>query len=136
MNVTNINAHARVSVTAETTASKVLPIIESEPIEVRVFYVDDTKCLNNGTKKFETCTDGSDGNYENELISTSLLEHTGSNEEDGTITWTNKAHPVALMIGKHQHIGVRFALAGQSRRPRWSCQRRHLRLHPQIRRML
>ncbi len=113
LNVPDINAHARVSIKAETTASKVEPIIESEPEEVRVFYVNDTSCLNAGTKKYETCPDGSDGKYENELLATGLLSNVGSNEESGTIKWTDEKSTVPLKIGKVAHIGVRYALAGK-----------------------
>jgi hypothetical protein len=115
-NVPYINTHARVSITAETTASKVEPIIESEPVEARVFYVNDTSCLKGS--KYEPCADGSSGNYENEMLATGLLENAGPNEENGTISWTDerntKAAPlVPLTIGKVQHIGVRYAVAGK-----------------------
>jgi Flp pilus assembly protein TadG len=96
-----INAHARVSIVKEKYATAVEPIIESEPEEVRVFYVNDEP-------------DGSDSTYTNdEMLATGLLKDIGSNEEKGTIKWTDASSPVALKVNK-PHIGVRIALAGKA----------------------
>jgi hypothetical protein len=104
-----INAHARVSVTAETSASKVEPLIESEPRAVRVFYVNDTHCLSG--KTYVNCPDGNNGDYENEVLATGLLTRVGANEENGTVSWSDESKPVMLTVNKVEHIGVRYALA-------------------------
>jgi hypothetical protein len=98
--VPNINAHARVSIVKEKFATAVEPIIESEPVEVRVFYVNDSP-------------DGSDSNYNDETLATGLLTNIGSSEEKGTIKFTDKEAPLPVKINK-PHIGVRVALAGQT----------------------
>ncbi|HEV2982032.1 MAG TPA: pilus assembly protein TadG-related protein [Solirubrobacteraceae bacterium] len=101
-NVKNINAHARVAIRRETQATKVEPLIESEPIEVRVFYVNDTP---------EGCE--SEECYEHDpLLATGLLTNIGSNEEKGTIKWTDTAAPVPVKIST-PHVGVRIALSGK-----------------------
>jgi Flp pilus assembly protein TadG len=100
LDVPRINAHARVSIVKQQFATAVEPIIESEPIEARVFYVNDSP-------------DGSDSNYNDELLATGLLTNIGSNEEKGTIKWTDSSAPVAVKVNK-PHIGVRIALAGKA----------------------
>ncbi len=119
-NVKDINVHARVAVRAETTATKVLPLIESEPVEARVFYVDDTRCLNSG----ENVPDVRRRHRQQ------LRKRTARNSQKRTGHGAARTHGLKRRrrndhldeqetnrwnscIGKHQHIGVRFALAGQ-----------------------
>ncbi len=99
LDVPRINAHARVSIVQQKFATAVEPVIESEPKEVRVFYVNDNP-------------DGSDSSYNDELLATGLLTNIGSNEEKGTIKWTDASAPVGVNVTK-PHIGVRIALAGK-----------------------
>jgi hypothetical protein len=113
LNVPRINAHARVSIIKQQYATAVLPIIESEPVEARVLYVNDETCLNNSTKKYDPCADGTRSNYEQETLATGPLTNVGSNEEKGTIKWSSKSAPVAVTIAKVKHIGVRIAVAGK-----------------------
>jgi hypothetical protein len=118
--VPNINAHARVSIVQQRFATAVEPIIESQPIEARVFYVNDERCLSGG--KYEKCADGTKSNYEQEQLATGRLEipsEEPTNEERGTVIWTDRctkaecaAKPVALKITA-PHIGVRIAVAGK-----------------------
>jgi Flp pilus assembly protein TadG len=110
-NVPYVNAHARVSIVQQKYASAVEPLIESEPVEARVFYVNDERC-ENSKKEFVTCADGTTTNYEQQQLATGLLTNVGSNEEKGTIKWTNASAPVPLNITA-PHIGVRVALAGK-----------------------
>jgi Putative Flp pilus-assembly TadE/G-like len=99
LNVPDVNAHARVSIRAESIATAVEPIIESQPIEARVFFVEDEP-------------DGNDSNYNNKLIATALMTEPKRNEAKGTVVWSNASTPASVKITA-AHIGVRIALAGK-----------------------
>jgi hypothetical protein len=127
-NVPYINAHARISIVQQKFATAVLPIIQSEPVEARAFFVNDSTCLKgekNGKKEYEACPDGSHGSaqskkYEQEELASTELHNIGPNEERGTITWSTQipgnaagSTPAAVNI-KVPHIGVRVAVAGKA----------------------
>lgn len=99
IDVPYINAHARISIKAEQETSAVEPLIESEPREARVLFVNDEP-------------DGDDGDYEDEVLATALMKEVGANQQRGTVIWSNSAAPAALKV-QHPHMGVRIALAGQ-----------------------
>lgn len=98
-----INAHARVSIVKPQYATAVEPLIESEPVEARVFFVNDSP---DGCHS-QACYNST------AVLATGLLTNIGSNEEKGTIKWSDQSTPVAVNITA-KHIGVRIALAGKA----------------------
>lgn len=98
--VKDIDAHARVSVLKESEATGVLPITESQPVEGRVYFVNDDAAD-------ET---GGDKNYEDEVLATAPLKHSEASGKGGVL-WTFAPASVSI---KAAHIGVRIALSGKA----------------------
>jgi hypothetical protein len=105
LNVPDINAHARVSIVSQTKATAVLPAIESEPVEGRVYFVNDETDENN---REQDKLEGS------EVIASAPLTkgEATSVAGEGRVKWSNTI-PAAVNIGTHAHIGVRIAFAGK-----------------------
>jgi len=102
LNVRYINAHARVSVKAESEASAVEPVVESEPEAGRAYILNDGE----DKKAAEAKT------MENAEVMKSLpLTRVGPSGKGGVI-WGSAA-PVKLAV-TNQHIGLRVALAGNT----------------------
>lgn len=87
-----INAHARIEIRQETTATKVEPlaVAETAPLEAAAYFVDE------------------DNN--NAILKKAVLSNLGPNSE-GQDVWSNPSAPLELAIN-HPHIGVVIALSG------------------------
>jgi Flp pilus assembly protein TadG len=86
-----INAHARIEILQQTTATKVEPlsVAETAPVAAAAYFVDeDTKTI----------------------LKKTVLSKVGANGE-GQDVWSNPAAPLELAI-THPHIGVVIALSG------------------------
>jgi Putative Flp pilus-assembly TadE/G-like len=108
LNVPFINAHARVSVVTQSTATGVEPVVQSEPEAGRVYFLND---------KEDKETDKRANMEAAEVIPTATglatapLESLGPSGKGGVIWATAK--PVKLPI-TDRHIGIRVALAGNT----------------------
>jgi len=87
-----INAHARVEILQQNTATKVEPlsVAEPAPVAAAAYFVDEDN--------------------KNAVLKTTALEDLGPNSE-GQEVWGNPSVPVELAVN-HPHIGVVIALSG------------------------
>ena len=95
--IPNIDAHARVEILQENSATALEPlaVAETAPVAAKAYFINEDK--------------------NNEILASVTLTKTGTNAQ-GRDVWSNAIAPLALAINKTNaataHIGVRIALSG------------------------